>query len=282
MLTPRWNSGTGRLAMAALACLSALIACSPLGGGTSDEGNTGSVGDWAWLDGDGDGIQDEEEAGLAGVIVDLLSQDGAYSDRQETDSDGNFLFESVPAGEYVLRFTPPEGYAISPQDQGEDDALDSDADPDDGLTAAFQLAGGDSSIDWDAGFSPTDGPPPPPPPPEPTLTPTPLILIPGGDYFVTGSFTNGAGDCVANPADFNVPGLLMRLGENDMQIIQAGMHENEGPMDRTDGFFDVSTGKGEGSEGYTGTLEPDGSASGTYRYTTAAGNCTWDFELTPE
>jgi hypothetical protein len=262
-------------------CLIAILACNPLGGvGDQQVGETASVGDRAWVDEDGDGIQDAGEQGLAGVTVGLQSSDGSYDERQQTNDDGAYLFDQLPPGSYFLVFEAPPDYSIAPQDQGDDDAVDSDPDPATGETDVFDIVEAESSQIWDAGFVPADSGPRPTPVPEVTPTPTPLIRIPGGDYLVSGTFTEGAGGC-GSTGDFQVPELLVRLEETQMWIIQGGLHENVGPLDRADGFFDVSTGKGDGSEGYTGNLMPDGSASGEYRYTTAAGTCTWQFELTP-
>lgn len=239
---------------------------------------TASVGDRVWLDADRDGIQDEEEVGLEDVEVELRSTDGATTKSTRTDDEGAYSFSQVPAGEYILVFVPPDSYEFSPQDEEEDDALDSDPDPGTGETDAFLLTAGAGSSKWDAGMyeKVTSDPPPPPPPPDDT--PTPLILIPGGEYFVTGKFTNGTGDCTANPADFTVPNLILRISEGEMQIEQPGMHLNIGPL-LPNGEFDISTGTGPNTERYVGIINPDISATGTYSYTTNDGTCTWDVEL---
>ena len=56
-----------------------------------------------------------------------------------TDADGLYLFAGLPPGEYFVEFdlaTLPAGYVVTFQDQGLDDAVDSDADPVTGVTAA--------------------------------------------------------------------------------------------------------------------------------------------------
>ena len=46
----------------------------------------------------------------------------------------------------------PSGYVFSPQDQGADDAVDSDADPVTGRTGADRPGYGETDLTWDAGL----------------------------------------------------------------------------------------------------------------------------------
>lgn len=48
----------------------------------------GSIGDRVWFDKDGDGIQDRGEAGVAGVLVKLLSTGGKTLATTRTDANG--------------------------------------------------------------------------------------------------------------------------------------------------------------------------------------------------
>ena len=52
----------------------------------------------------------------------------------------------------MVEFIPPVGFTISPQDQGTDDAKDSDADPITGLTVEINLSIGENDLTWDAGM----------------------------------------------------------------------------------------------------------------------------------
>lgn len=111
------------------------------------------VGDYVWEDLDGNGIQDEGEAGLAGVTVSLFEED----DEEEpfattvTDEGGFYSFDGLPAGEYYLVFTAPDDYVFSEQFQGDDAAIDSDAD-ESGETEEFSLVPGQVYSDMDAGL----------------------------------------------------------------------------------------------------------------------------------
>lgn len=65
-----------------------------------------------WLDGNADGQQDEAEAPLLGVTVQLYWQTGdapELLDTDSTDSNGRYYFDKLLPGVYTLRFTPPEG-----------------------------------------------------------------------------------------------------------------------------------------------------------------------------
>lgn len=74
--------------------------------------HAGVVGDRVWNDGDGDGVQDPEEAGLAGVTVNLYADNdnsGTVSAGDSllavdvTDSSGLYRFSGLDDGEYVVR-----------------------------------------------------------------------------------------------------------------------------------------------------------------------------------
>ncbi|MCB9390160.1 MAG: hypothetical protein H6512_11530 [Acidimicrobiia bacterium] len=61
---------------------------------------------------DGDGIQDEGEPGIPGVIV-ILERvvDGEQIEVTSTvtDADGNYLFEGLEPGDYCIKFLLPAG-----------------------------------------------------------------------------------------------------------------------------------------------------------------------------
>ncbi len=111
-----------------------------------------AIGDLVWYDLDVDGIQDEGEAGVAGVTVHLYDGIGTPLASMVTDGNGNYLFTDLIPGDYQVGFVLPEGYLFSPQDQGTDDAIDSDADLLTGLAAVTNLAAGEVDLTWDAGI----------------------------------------------------------------------------------------------------------------------------------
>ncbi|NUQ38736.1 MAG: carboxypeptidase regulatory-like domain-containing protein [Caldilineales bacterium] len=115
------------------------------------EAQTGLIGDLVWHDLDGDGIQDGSEPGLAGVVVNLLDSGGGFVISTTTDANGVYTF-TAPPGDYIVEFEPPTGYEITRQDEGVDDAVDSDADPVTGRTGVITLTAGAVIADVDAGL----------------------------------------------------------------------------------------------------------------------------------
>ena len=112
------------------------------------------VGDFVWEDIDGDGIQDNGENGLEGISVKLEGTDG-YGNMVDTttltDGQGNYSFNIVP-GNYQLTFNTPAGFLPSPNLQGSDPSLDSDADPITNKTPFFSINGSFENNSIDAGF----------------------------------------------------------------------------------------------------------------------------------
>ena len=114
-----------------------------------------SLGNYVWIDSNGNGIQDAGETPVANVPVRLTGTDGQGNTvnlTTTTAADGSYLFNNLAPGNYRVTFTPPAGYAITQQDQGGDDALDSDAIPANGQTAITALESGENDLTWDAGL----------------------------------------------------------------------------------------------------------------------------------
>jgi len=118
--------------------------------------NTATIANYAWLDANGDGVQDDTEEGLLGVTVTLFvfpDEEVDFVEVASTTSDlhGFYEFANVEiTGDYFLRFQR-EGYVPTLVDRTSDD-LDNDADPITGETEVFSLEGGTRDDSWDAGF----------------------------------------------------------------------------------------------------------------------------------
>jgi len=110
-----------------------------------------SISGFVWSDLNTNGIQDAGEPGIPAVWVRLLDAGGNQVDAQLTDGAGNYNFTNPQPGDYILHFANPGGLWQTLQDQGNNDAVDSDADPL-GHTAKFTLGAG-QSLDFDAGFT---------------------------------------------------------------------------------------------------------------------------------
>ncbi len=66
----------------------------------------GRLGDKAWLDLNGNGLQDGEEGGIPGVTIELL-RGGKVVGTAVTDQYGYYVFEDLYPTEYILRVTAP-------------------------------------------------------------------------------------------------------------------------------------------------------------------------------
>ena len=115
------------------------------------------LGDYAWIDADRDGVQDEGSKPVYGMTVRL--QGTSYS--TTTDADGKYLFDKLPDGTYTVCFdieTLPadySGYLPTRQNAGGNDDKDSDADPRTGCVAPVALGPNRrEDLTPDAGFRP--------------------------------------------------------------------------------------------------------------------------------
>jgi uncharacterized repeat protein (TIGR01451 family) len=112
-----------------------------------------AVGDRVWLDTDRDGIQDDGEAGVAGVVVDLYTAAGDWAGETTTDAAGDYLFDGLPAGDYEIRLTLPAAladlYTLTDLAAGSDPTVDSDAvreSDTESVIAAVSLTADDSGL----------------------------------------------------------------------------------------------------------------------------------------
>ncbi len=126
-----------------------------------------SIGSTVFYDLDGDGLQDEDnplESGIDSVLVFLSidtsdAMDGSQLvviDSVLTDPDGNYLFDSLPEGNYVVSVVPADDAPTSPMTES---GLDDDVD---GVDDGIQLMPGDTTrsplIMLTAGDEPGDEP----------------------------------------------------------------------------------------------------------------------------
>ncbi len=110
------------------------------------------VGGRVWHDQDGDGLQGADEPGYAGVVVTLYdSAEPPVGEPIITGEDGQYGFADLPPGSYSLGFALPGAEMFTAPHQGNDNALDSDADPATSRMAAFALRSGQDRTDLDAG-----------------------------------------------------------------------------------------------------------------------------------
>ncbi|TXH83196.1 SdrD B-like domain-containing protein, partial [Thauera aminoaromatica] len=120
---------------------------------------TQSLGDFVWLDGNRNGLQDNGEKGIGGLLVTLtgggadgiIDGVGDTTATTSTDADGYYQFDNLAAGvQYQVTFGKPAGTAFTMRDAGADDAIDSDAGAD-GKSQIITLSPGQHDPSLDAG-----------------------------------------------------------------------------------------------------------------------------------
>ncbi|HWR82073.1 MAG TPA: SdrD B-like domain-containing protein [Candidatus Deferrimicrobium sp.] len=118
-----------------------------------------ALGDFVWYDENENGLQDGGEPGAPGVTVRLYNCAGQLIGTRITDAAGYYLFADLQPGDYNVQFVAPEGYDFTLQNQGANDAIDSDADQITGIAACTHLDACEIDLTWDAGLVliPRDG-----------------------------------------------------------------------------------------------------------------------------
>ena len=105
---------------------------SYLNGSSTAQGDnpTYSLGDYVWLDKNKNGVQDDDEKGLAGVYVTLKDSNNRELQRVTTDQSGHYQFDNLQNGTYTVEFAIPDNYTPSPANNSTNDAIDSDGERD--------------------------------------------------------------------------------------------------------------------------------------------------------
>ncbi len=114
----------------------------------------GSIGDTIYLDNDGDGMQDADDQGIPGVTVTLtppatidLGNGPGQPITTQTDSNGQYLFPGLPAGNYIVTVDTTTGPLPDMNNTG-----DPDTGPD--STSMVTLPAGTDDLDQDFGYQP--------------------------------------------------------------------------------------------------------------------------------
>lgn len=123
----------------------------------------GALSGTYFCDDDRDGVDDGAAGGdadIAGRTVMLFEADGVTPATDidgnaiasvQTDAQGNYRFDNLGARDYVVKFEATEGKEFIAQDVGNDDTIDSDVDPANGMTAPVTVVAGQETKDVDAG-----------------------------------------------------------------------------------------------------------------------------------
>lgn len=181
--------------------------------------NRAVIGNYVWLDTDGDGVQDNDgsEPPVPGVTVTVyrpgFGPDGIAGNSDDalpvasmiTDQQGEYRFGNLLPGDYQLEFsTLPAGLVFTAQDAGGNDALDSDVNPTTGLTSTITLSAGETDLTTDAGLF------------------KPRAVI--GNFVWSDSNGNG----IQDPAERGYAGVLVTLFNNLGVAVAATITDAQG------------------------------------------------------
>ena len=120
-----------------------------------------SIGDTTWLDSNVNGVFDDGEFVIAGVVVTLLNSDttvltvdglGNAVTPKVTNANGFYEFINLLPGDYIVQFGEKAGYIRTDANVGANDTIDSDADKLTGLTQVYNLTAGERDSTVDAGY----------------------------------------------------------------------------------------------------------------------------------
>jgi uncharacterized repeat protein (TIGR01451 family) len=121
------------------------------------------LGNYVWLDANGDGKQDSGEVGVNNVVVQLYATDGTTLLASTKTGDdygtatvetGYYQFTGLKAGDYQVKFLTPADMMLTVKDANANtqDTIDSDANQTTGSTGTFHLNTGESKQTIDAGL----------------------------------------------------------------------------------------------------------------------------------
>ena len=114
-----------------------------------------SIGDYVWIDDNGNGIQDDSKILDVNVTVELYKSDDTLVDTKQVveGSDGSYLFDGIDPDEYYVVFKLPTDskYRFTSMDST-DDTLDSDVNLTTSKTSVESIESGEHNDTIDAGI----------------------------------------------------------------------------------------------------------------------------------
>lgn len=100
----------------------------------------------------GDGIKDPGESGIVMVPIILYDDSFAMIKVAITTFDGTYSFSDLCPGQFFIEVFIPAGFTFTLQNEGSDDAVDSDVDRISGTAGPIDVTDGCSIEHWDAGL----------------------------------------------------------------------------------------------------------------------------------
>ncbi len=116
--------------------------------------NLGSISGMVWVDDNNNGLRDNIDAGIMHVRVQLKNADGRLINEAQSDHDGTYRFDHLPAGDYTIIFRDADAFDFSEQDANGNasDLIDSDVNVATGATNVLTLGEGEDLQAIDAGL----------------------------------------------------------------------------------------------------------------------------------
>jgi hypothetical protein len=171
--------------------------------------STAALGNFVWIDTNGDGVQDANEKGVSGVTVLLYAADGTtVLASTVTDADGKYYFGNLTPASYVVGFSnTPANLTFTKQNTAGDNGnnTNSDADPVTGKTAIITLVANEIDLTIDAGLKPEN-------------------YASVGDYVWSDLNGNGIQDATEN----GVPGIIVTLKDALDNVIGTAITDGNG------------------------------------------------------
>ncbi|MEO0732791.1 MAG: SdrD B-like domain-containing protein, partial [Bacteroidota bacterium] len=164
---------------------------------TVDPNACASLGDFVFVDDNGNGLQDPGEGGVEGVKVELKDASGIVIATDFTDGAGIYGFENLVPGDYSVVFSElPDDFQFTGANAGAED-VDSDAAPSgpmQGMTEIVSLSEGEDYVDLDAGV---------------------FQLASIGDFV----FEDTNGDGIQDPGEEGIEGVTVELKDENGDVL---------------------------------------------------------------
>ncbi len=122
-----------------------------------------TIGNIVWLDENRDGVQNPDEPGINGILVNIyqdqnmdgIGDHGILKSRITSTRHGTkgaYYFDNIAPGTYLIEFVLGDEYQFTEPYMGEDATMDSDVDPSTGISQPIVVGPGMMEISVDAGL----------------------------------------------------------------------------------------------------------------------------------
>ncbi|MCP4552897.1 MAG: hypothetical protein GY834_12840, partial [Bacteroidetes bacterium] len=190
---------------------------------------TQSLDGYVWFDVDKNGIQNTNESGVEGIVVELYNCNDVYVAETATGTDGLYNFADLDVGDYYVLFDiPAADYELTTQDAGTDNSIDSDAAQATGRTSCITLEPCDTYSHLDAGLVLVNTDP---------IAPCEIGIVMGDPHFYGpdgGSFDfhgeNNAYYSILSDQNLDLIGKFGEVSANATVIMKSGLN-----IDKLDG-----------------------------------------------